>query len=211
MLWKSIVNGVRKFCIDVFCAQMDSNHDVSSNGVLMTPNSGYMNMKENKLCPLPSSYIEYVKDNIGVPKYIKGQLVYYRQNSCHVNSILFCDYINTMTQYHCSIIEGMVIHEDGLAYEHFWNRICDDNGVEEYVDVTMDAIATAAERNAEKRYYEIKEHEIDELIVKIANNQRLFTEETHKAINEFYAAHPEKEAEYRKGKAMVDGIVKPQN
>ena len=68
----------------------------------------------------------------------------------------------------------------------------------------MDAIATDSEREVEKSYYEIIEHDMQEMIEKIANKQPLFSGETHKAINDYYAEHPEKEAEYRKGKEMVE-------
>lgn len=161
-------------------------------------------MKEVKIEGLPSDYIEYIKNSIGVPKIINGQKVFYCKNACHVNSVVFCEFINSTTTYHCSVIEGMVVCKDGLAYEHYWNLIRDDNGELEYVDVTMDAIATDSEREVEKSYYEIIEHEMQEMIEKIANKQPLFSGETHKAISDYYAEHPEKEAEYRKGKEMVE-------
>lgn len=68
----------------------------------------------------------------------------------------------------------------------------------------MEVIATDAEREAEKVYYELKEHEIEELIEKITNRQPLFTQETHQTIDEYYVAHPEKEEEYRRGKIEVE-------
>lgn len=161
-------------------------------------------MKENKLEKLPLDYIKYIKENVGLQKYIKEQALYYCKNACHVNSILFAEFVNSTTKYHCSIIEGMVVCSNGLAYEHYWNLIRNDNGDTEYVDVTMDAIATDAEREVEKKYYEIKEHEMNELIQKIANKQSLFSKEVHQAIDEYYVEHPEREAEYRKVKQVVD-------
>lgn len=161
-------------------------------------------MKEVKIEGLPSDCIDYIKNNIGVPKKINGQIVFYCKNACHVNSIVFCEFINSTTSYHCSVIEGIVVCKDGLAYEHCWNLIRDDKGEQEYVDTTMDAIATDSEREVEKSYYEIIEHEMEEMIEKIANKQPLFTQETHHAIDEYYAEHPEMEAEYRKGKELVE-------
>lgn len=177
---------------------------LGSTGITESRSKGKTKMKEVKIEELPSGYIEYIKKNIGVPKKISDQKVFYCKNACHVNSILFSEFINSTTSYHCSVIEGIVVCKDGLAYEHCWNLIRDDDGDLEYVDVTMDAIATDSEREVEKSYYEIIEHEMEEMIEKIANKQPLFTQETHHAIDEYYAEHPEKEAEYRKGKEMVD-------
>lgn len=72
------------------------------------------------------------------------------------------------------------------------------------MDVTIDTMATDAERDAVKTCIEIKEHEMDELIKKIANKQLLCTNETHLAFDEYCTSHPEKEAEYRKRKKVVD-------
>ena len=73
-------------------------------------------MKEINIEKLPPEYREYVQDNIGVPKIIKGQQLFYCKNACHVNSILFSEFINTTTPYHCSVIEGIVVCKSGLAY-----------------------------------------------------------------------------------------------
>lgn len=161
-------------------------------------------MKENKIEQLPPEYVEYVKSNIGVPKYIDGQELFYRKNACHVNSILFSDFIYSKTKYNCSIIEGIVVRDDGFAYDHFWNLIRDDKGGTEYVDVTNDAIGTEKEKNAGKTYYEIKEYGIDELVEKIKNKEPLFSDEVKKALKNYYNEHPEKEEEYRKGKQAVE-------
>lgn len=161
-------------------------------------------MKEVAIDKLPIDYINYISKNIGVHQYIGGQLLWYCKNACHVNSLLFCNLINTITKLHCSIIEGIVICNDGLAYEHQWNLIRDDNNNTEYVDVTMDAIASENERNAEKKYFEIFEHNMDEMLGKIAEGKPLFSKEVHNAIDEYYKIHPEKESFYREGKRAVD-------
>lgn len=162
-------------------------------------------MKEVTIKRLPSNYIEYIKDNIGVPQKINGQTLWYCKNACHVNSILFCAYVNTNTKLHCTIIEGIVECSDGLAYEHHWNRIHDDNNNAAYVDVTMDAIASDNERNAEKKYFDMIEHNMDEMIEKIAKREPLFSKEVHNVIDEYYKKHPEKESYYKEGKQAVDG------
>lgn len=130
--------------------------------------------------------------------------MWYCKNACRVNSILFCDFVNTNIKLHCSIIEGIVVCSDGLAYEHQWNLIRDDRNNCEYIDVTMDAIASDDERNTEKKYYEMLEHSVDEMIEKIAKQQPLFSKEVHNAISEYYEKHPEKESYYREGKRAVD-------
>ncbi len=154
---------------------------------------------------LTSDDIAYIRENIGVPNYIGGQMLCYCKNACHINSILYSAFIRQMTPYSCSVIEGIVICRDGLAYEHQWNVIRDDNsGERQYVDVTMDAIASDEEREAEKTYYELIEHTQEELIAKIANKEPLFSKETHNVIDAYYKEHPEWEAYYREGKRVID-------
>lgn len=162
-------------------------------------------MHEVTIEHLHPDYIFYIKENIGVSKYVGGQKLWYCKNACHVNSILFGDFIKETTPYSCSIIEGIVICKDGLAYGHQWNLIRDENsGESQYVDVTMDAIASDEEREAEKTYYELIEHTQEDMISKIANREPLFSKETHDAINAYYKEHPEREAYYREGKRFVD-------
>lgn len=161
-------------------------------------------MKEISIERLPPDYIDYITKNIDVPHNVGGQTMCYCNNACHVNSILFCDFVNTNTKYHCSIIEGIVVCSDGLAYEHQWNLIRDDCNNCEYVDVTMDAIASDDERNAGKKYFEIVEHNMDEMIEKIAKQQPLFSKVVHAAIDEYYQKNPEKESYYREGKLLAD-------
>ena len=161
-------------------------------------------MKEISIEQLPPVYIDYVTENVGVPRNVGGQTMWYCKNACHVNSILFCDFVNTNTKFHCSIIEGIVVCSNGLAYEHQWNLIRDDCNNCDYVDVTMDTIASDNERNAEKKYFEMLEHNMDEMIERITKQQPLFSKEVHDAIDEYYKKNPEKESYYRKGKLLVD-------
>ena len=163
-------------------------------------------MNEIKIEKLPADFIDYVKHNIKVVKrFVAGKPLFYSRGGCHVNSILLCDDIVSNNPYLCSIIEGMVICDDGLAFDHCWNVIRDDENETHYVDVTMDAIATDVEREMGKRYYVIREHTKDELEKKIANEEPLFSVETHEAIDEYYKKHPELESFYRDGKQTVDG------
>lgn len=67
----------------------------------------------------------------------------------------------------------------------------------------MDAIASDYERAMEKKYFAVKELSKEEMMKRIANEQPLFSKETHLAIDEYYAAHPEKETEYRMGKREI--------
>lgn len=132
-------------------------------------------MRKVTIKKLPPDYVAYIKENIGVPYYVGGQKLWYCMNACHVNSILFCDHIKETTPYTCSIIEGIVICRDGLAYEHQWNLIRDDNtGTRQYIDATMDAIASDEERETEKSYYELKEHTQEEMIERISNGEPRF-------------------------------------
>ena len=164
-------------------------------------------MEEIKIEKLPADFIGYVKQNIEAPKRIvTGKPLYYSKSGCHVNSILLCDDITSNNDYSCSIIEGIVVCADGLAFEHYWNVIRNEEDEPHYVDVTMDAIATDAEREMGKRYYVVRELNKEQLEEKIANEQPLFSKDTHDAIDAYYKEHPEREAYYREGKRIVDNM-----
>lgn len=163
-------------------------------------------MKEIPIEKLPQNYIDYVRQLINSPiSYVKGIPLYYSKGGCHVNSILLCeDIMKNNPQYHCSVVEGIVVCKDGLAYEHYWNLIRDDQNNLHYVDITMDAIASDYERDTEKTYFVINELDQEVLKEKIVNKRPLFSDDVHKAINEYYKKHPEKEAEHSVGKLIVD-------
>jgi hypothetical protein len=162
-------------------------------------------MEEIKIEKLQANVIDHVKMIINVPiRTVGGKPLFYSRGGCHVNSILLCDDITSNNDYSCSIIEGIVICDNGLAFEHYWNVIMDEESVAHYVDVTMDAVATEAEREMGKRYFVIREREKEEVEEDIANEQPLFSKETHDAIDVYYKEHPEWEAYYREGKQLVD-------
>lgn len=174
--------------------------------LLVKVNGEVVNMDEIKIENLPANVIDHVKKIISVPiRTIGGKPLFYSRGGCHVNSILLCDDITSNNDYSCYIIEGIVICDNGLAFEHYWNVIMDEEGVAHYVDVTMDAVATEAECEMGKRYYVIREHGKEDVEDSIANEQPLFSEETHAAIDDYYKEHPEWEAYYREGKRLVDG------
>ena len=163
-------------------------------------------MIEITIEPLQPEVIDFVKHNIGVVKsQVNEKPLFYARNACHMNTILLCEDVESANDYHCTIIEGIVICGNGMAFEHCWNVIRDGKNVLHHVDVTMDAIASDAEREMEKKYFAIQELSKEEMVSRIANNQPLFSEKTLQAVNEYYAAHPEKEEEYRRGKEVVDG------
>ena len=165
-------------------------------------------MKEVSIEKLPQNFIDYVRQVINSPiSYVKGIPLFYSKGGCHVNSILLCDDImKNNQQYHCFVVEGIVVCKNGLAYDHCWNLIRDDQNGLHYVDITMDAIASDYERETEKTYYVINEFERDVWKEKIVNKQPMFSDDVHRAINEYYAKRPEKEAEYRAGKIAVESL-----
>lgn len=164
-------------------------------------------MKEIQIEKLPANFIDYVKKNINVPtRTVAGKPLFYSRGGCHVNSILFCDDITSNNDYSCSIIEGIVICNNGMAFEHYWNVIIDEEKETHYVDVTIDAIATDAEREMGKRYFVIRERGKEEVEENIANEQSLFSKETHAAIDKYYKEHPKWETYYREGKRVVNNM-----
>lgn len=201
-MWKSIW----ELCWYVFVPQWGRTRDSEKFDNDKTKEL-VINMNEIKVENLLTDFIGCVKQNIQVPKRtVAGKPLYYSRGGCHVNSILLCEDITSSNDYSCSIIEGIVVCNDGLAFEHYWNVIRDEENEPHYVDVTMDAVATDAEREMGKRYFVIRELRKEELEKKIANNEPLFSEETHKAIDDYYKEHPEQEAYYREGKKLVNRI-----
>ena len=164
-------------------------------------------LEEISIEKIPFDYKQYVKDSIGIPQVVSGQQLWYCRIACHVNSILFSNLINSQSDLiHSSIIEGIVICEDGLAYEHMWNLIQTNTNDIEYVDVTMDAIASDIERRTGKKYYKLFEYSQDDLIRKISRKESLFSKEVLSAIQSYYMVHPDMEEVYRKGKQTIDSI-----
>ena len=149
-------------------------------------------METIAITPLSEDYRKYIVEHIGIPVAINGLNLFYQKNACHVNSIIFSDFINNGNgELHCSVIEGIVINEDGLAYGHFWNKLNDSEGNIQYTDVTMDAIVSADEQALKKTYYIMSERNVDDLLNLIKTRDDLFSDKVTNAVSDYYDNHPD--------------------
>jgi hypothetical protein len=151
-----------------------------------------MNMEKIELAGITFQKVEIHK----LPQYIVDDIrecgkMFYHLGECHQNSMVAAEKITNGVE--SKIVEGLVLCQDGLLFEHFWNRVGDDD-----FDVTLDVIASETERNMPKEYFEYKTNSLDEM-----KNRNTFSVDVNNAIIEYYNIHvelKERYNEYRKGR-----------
>jgi hypothetical protein len=82
-------------------------------------------------------------------------------------------------------VEGFVLCEDGLFFEHIWNRIICNNDELDF-DVTLSVIASEAEKNAKKTYYEYKNWSFAEMLERKSTSNLAFSQESDSIISDYY-------------------------
>lgn len=136
---------------------------------------------------LPTDYSNQIKES--------GQ---YKRNACHMNSryaaifVLYPDCENR-------IVEGIVICEDGLCFEHFWNRVCSEKEEADF-DLTLDVIGSDHEKCTPKKYFEYKTYKVSEM-----RTDNSFSIEMNDIVVDYYRRYPEHKERYFQLKAQIDG------
>lgn len=148
---------------------------------------------------LPDCIIKNVHDSIGQPISLNDiPCIFYAPKACHVNSLIFSYEIKEST-----IIEGIVVNENGFAFEHFWNRIYfEENSVAE-CDITFSAIVSPEERRIKKSYYPVNEYSKEDMINRIRTN-KIFSDEVLSLIETYYKENPAHSNEYHSYRESLD-------
>lgn len=124
----------------------------------------------------------------------------YLPNACHSNALLF--------SYRCKdvlvkIVEGLVVNEDGLAYEHFWNRIYSPGYEFEDIDITFDIIASEQTRKMPKRYFAVNVYTKEEMIKRMSLSN-VFSDKVRLLVCDYYRKYPDKFKQYCSRKEILD-------
>lgn len=152
---------------------------------------GDRELRKIQIEQLPDCIIKNVHDSIGQPISLNDiPCIFYASKACHVNSLIFSYEIKEST-----IIEGIVVNENGFAFEHFWNRIYLDEKRFADCDITFCAIASADEIKIKKSYYQVNEYTKEEMLARIKANT-IFSNEVLSLIETYYIENPVHSNEY---------------
>lgn len=140
--------------------------------------------------PLNNDWVEYLKLKENEQEsYLGRQMAYGRDNS-HSNTILFDREIGMQnSDISHTIIEGLVVDENGLSYNHFWNKLKQGKKTQ-YIDVTFQCFGTLFEQTVDKAYYPISEITSEELLGRIAVGANLYSDESQGILGEYNNQHP---------------------
>jgi hypothetical protein len=134
---------------------------------------------------LPEDIVDDIRKN--------GRMVYLA-TQCHNNAIQAAariNYKNTENR----IVEGLVKRQDGLLFEHFWNRVVAENDSSDF-DITLDVIGSFSERNTLKSYYEYCSYSISDMEERKTNSHNAFSPAIIDAIADYYTQYPELKEQY---------------
>ena len=141
--------------------------------------------RECAIEPLNDDWVEYIKLKERESECYHGRPMVFGRYNSHANAILFDTEIGKQgTDISHSIIEGMVVDEDGLAYNHFWNKLKQGKKTQ-YIDITFQCFGTLFEQSVDKAYYPIHEITSTELISKIVEGGSLYSEESMAVLGEY--------------------------
>ena len=153
---------------------------------------------------LNSEWEAYIRSKEGAPILINQKLVSYGRNNSHINSLLFDKEIADQNKdlLH-TIIEGIVIYEDGLAYIHYWNKLKQGNNTL-IIDTTLQCFGTLFELSVDKAYYPINEITTETLAERVIGGKNLFSDNCSSLIDEFYKTYPNKKEKYDSLKIKIE-------
>ena len=173
---------------------------VDTNDDILQMKIGNIELKAVQIEQLPAHIIENVHNNIGQPVSLNNvPCICYSHNACHANSLIFSHEVRKKV----TIIEGIVVNEDGFAFEHFWNRIyLEGNNVAD-CDITFSAIASQEEIKIKKSYYPVNEYTKEDMINRIKTN-KIFSDEILSLMETYYIENPAYSNEYHSYRETLD-------
>ena len=157
-------------------------------------------LKAVQIEQLPDYIIKNVHESIEQPISLNNDIpcIFYAPKACHANSLIFSYEAKGST-----IIEGIVVNENGFAFEHFWNKIYLEGNKTAYCDITFSAIAPPEEMKIKKSYYPVKEYTKEEMINRIKTDE-VFSEEVLHLIEAYYKENPAHSNEYYSYRESLD-------
>lgn len=142
--------------------------------------------KEQRIDDMPKEWKDYVLSKVDYEANVNGKILTYQKSSSHINSLLFGVDIKThFSDVACTIIEGIVIDENGKVSCHFWNQFLKNKKIIVF-DVTRGCFSSMFESSIDREYYKINELTIEELEERISSGNEIFSEQTKQLFDDYF-------------------------